>query len=487
MKKILLSCFVTFGICANAQFVQNFDASSTMPAGWSIITGGDPNSFIINVVGNQAHSPTNVAEIQYHSQAHNDYLVTPAIVVQAGVNDRLSYWVKSQDAGYLEDYAVKLSTGAATPGSAFSVILKESSKAPGVWTQYFMDLRPYIGSTVYLAFHATGQDQFRLLFDDIVSDGYPTTPPPCSSVTSPANGSTVSGGLTTINWATSVGATGYKLTMGTTSNGTNVYNNTVNSTTTTIPLPINSTIYSKVIPTNANGDAVDCTETSFSTNGNLAYCIPSVTNATGEKITNVSFANINNASTSTVGYEDFTSMIANVRRDSSYPTTVKISTYNSNITSVWIDYNQDGDFTNDERTVLSQNATATGTIVIPETALLGKTRMRVRMSTSLTNAPCGVTDNGQVEDYTVNIEEKLAVSDISKNNVSLYPNPFVDILNISDVKGVSSISVNDVSGRKVKSLAPTEALNLSDLKAGVYIINLKMEDGSVKTFKTIKK
>ena len=95
--------------------------------------------------------------------------------------------------------------------------------------------------------------------------------------------------------------------------------------------------------------------------------------------------------------------------------------------------------------------------------------------------------NGQVEDYTLNFIDALAVSDVNKKSVSVYPNPFSDVLNISDVKGVKSISVNDVSGREVKSLAPAAELNLSSLKSGLYIVNLKMEDGSVKTFKAIKK
>ncbi len=81
----------------------------------------------------------------------------------------------------------------------------------------------------------------------------------------------------------------------------------------------------------------------------------------------------------------------------------------------------------------------------------------------------------------------MAVSDLSKKGISIYPNPFTDMLNISDVKGVKSISVNDISGREVKALAPAATLNLSSLKTGLYIVNLKMEDGSVKTFKAIKK
>ena len=81
----------------------------------------------------------------------------------------------------------------------------------------------------------------------------------------------------------------------------------------------------------------------------------------------------------------------------------------------------------------------------------------------------------------------LNLTVLYKTNISVYPNPFTDVLKISDVKGVKSVSVNDISGREVKTLAPAAELNLSNLKAGLYIVNLKMEDGSVKTFKAIKK
>ena len=46
---------------------------------------------------------------------------------------------------------------------------------------------------------------------------------------------------------------------------------------------------------------------------------------------------------------------------------------------------------------------------------------------------------------------------------------------------------NDISGRNVKTLAPATELNLRDLKAGLYIVSLNYEDGSVKTVKAIKK
>jgi len=81
----------------------------------------------------------------------------------------------------------------------------------------------------------------------------------------------------------------------------------------------------------------------------------------------------------------------------------------------------------------------------------------------------------------------LAVSGTKGNSLSLYPNPFHEVIKISDVKNVYSISVNDMAGRKVKTLAPAAELNLSSLKEGVYIVNLQMKDGSVQSFKVIKK
>ncbi len=72
--------------------------------------------------------------------------------------------------------------------------------------------------------------------------------------------------------------------------------------------------------------------------------------------------------------------------------------------------------------------------------------------------------------------------------IKVYPNPFVDVLNISDVSNVKSIFIVDAAGRLVKTIAtPASQLQLGELKEGLYLVTLEMKDGSKQTFKTIKR
>lgn len=93
-----------------------------------------------------------------------------------------------------------------------------------------------------------------------------------------------------------------------------------------------------------------------------------------------------------------------------------------------------------------------------------------------------------VDDITVTaITLATGESIVKENGVNIYPNPFTDFIRISDVKDVVSVSIVDMSGRMVKTVKPANEINLSSLKSGMYLINLKMKDGSVKTVKSIKK
>lgn len=87
------------------------------------------------------------------------------------------------------------------------------------------------------------------------------------------------------------------------------------------------------------------------------------------------------------------------------------------------------------------------------------------------------------ESATLGTEETSA-----QKSISVYPNPFGDVLSISDVKNLKSVAVSDVSGRVVKTFdAPTKELNLTTLNNGLYFVTLYFKDGSQSTVKAVKK
>lgn len=174
MKKslLVLVLLLTFINTATAQFIQNFDAATTTPAGWGVINGGDTKTWNFGAPGNgTAYNGTNVAKIIYTSTAaHDDYLVTPLITVVAGVNDQLSFRVRNGLSSYVEHFDVKIATSAPTNAASFTTTLMADTAAPDTWTKISLDLTPYIGQSIYVGFHATSMDMYELYLDNIVSE-----------------------------------------------------------------------------------------------------------------------------------------------------------------------------------------------------------------------------------------------------------------------------------------------------------------------------
>jgi len=89
-----------------------------------------------------------------------------------------------------------------------------------------------------------------------------------------------------------------------------------------------------------------------------------------------------------------------------YPITVTNGiAYTGDQCGIWADWNKDGDFLDAGETIAVSSGPSvfTATITPPAGAVLGATRMRVRITYTGTVSSCGTTQYGEVEDYTINV------------------------------------------------------------------------------------
>ncbi|MDQ3189961.1 MAG: GEVED domain-containing protein [Bacteroidota bacterium] len=159
-------------------------------------------------------------------------------------------------------------------------------------------------------------------------------------------------------------------------------------------------------------------------------CTPNFTGGCGVQylvIRNVTLGTLNNNSSATTcdagGNSDFTSLAApnlNIGQSYNLSITVGATSCGTNTAMVWFDFNQNGDFGDAGEAfafgTVASNATVTIPIVVPTTASIGNTRMRIKYlynSQILSSWHC--YDNsgyGETEDYMVNLQCTPTPSDI---------------------------------------------------------------------------
>ncbi|PZU86150.1 MAG: hypothetical protein DI529_09050 [Chryseobacterium sp.] len=91
--------------------------------------------------------------------------------------------------------------------------------------------------------------------------------------------------------------------------------------------------------------------------------------------------------------------------------------------------------------------------------------------------------------WTVAADEAMAVTDFSKNQFSVYPNPVADIINISGDSQISSVQIYDYAGKLLLSNSANSKklqLNVSSLPKGNYIVRVLSGQNS-SSHKIIKK
>ena len=187
------------------------------------------------------------------------------------------------------------------------------------------------------------------------------------------------------------------------------------------------------------------------------------------------------------------------------------SSYNE-FWNVYIDYNQDGDFT-DAGELAYQNAsnsTINGALTIPAGAVLGTTRMRIQMQwNAYPSNSCQSYTYGEVEDYDLtingggsrltNTDDQLGAKDlvVERPDWFLYPNPAYDQITLTTANNMTlsagtNMNLLDVDGRVIRSYINQDAglsaykLDISWLKPGIYFLVIQDNTG-VRSLRFIRK
>lgn len=94
----------------------------------------------------------------------------------------------------------------------------------------------------------------------------------------------------------------------------------------------------------------------------------------------------------------------------------------------------------------------------------------------------------QTEITNLYTNNTLSSSNFSQNNleVSLYPNPVRDILNIEIKNDIQSIEIYNIQGQKVLS-SNQKQINVSDLAAGMYMVRIQDVEKNITTKKIVIK
>ncbi|WP_456438100.1 M14 family zinc carboxypeptidase [Psychroserpens sp.] len=189
----------------------------------------------------------------------------------------------------------------------------------------------------------------------------------------------------------------------------------------------------------------------------INYCNSTSSNSTFEWLFRVQLNTLDNTSTGDnyTDYSSDTNLITTLTQNQQY--TITLTPHWNNTVyaeqyKVWIDFNNNGDFTDSGEEVLSKSTnnsvsngvTVTETFTIPSNIAFGTTKMRIIMKDGNIANPCISYTYGEVEDYTVN----LAFDGLMYSNSTWTPNApngTTSSENVLILNGIYDVNSTDIS------------------------------------------
>ncbi len=232
--------------------------------------------------------------------------------------------------------------------------------------------------------------------------------------------------------------------------------------------------YTVTLTASNGGGHDDEVKTNYITVNPVVYCAAHSTQG-NIGISNVTLGTINNnTGLSSPFYTNYsTTQSTDLKVLTQYTLSISVSNYQRlNDIFAWIDWNDDGDFTDTGELVASQPDMSAATLAfnftVPGDAELGSTVMRIRTAYNAqpTQSPCGDTQYGEVEDYGINV----VVGDA------------IWLGGTSDWNTPSNWSINAVPSEKVNVTIPNPIIGGNDPAIGYNEVadvnNLTIVSGS---------
>ena len=224
------------------------------------------------------------------------------------------------------------------------------------------------------------------------------------------------------------------------------------------------------------------------------HCKSSGNTASQISTTLLNFGEINNPSTKTTGYSDFKSITTPLVRGENYPLIINANSDGNKTvkTYAWVDWNQNCLFDADEQYDLGNTTNTNGTttnsgleITVPSDALIGSTTLRIITKLASDGLPnsCELDFNGEVEDYSINIEESFATDKTLFSDLKIYPVPSDGKLTVEfkvKVKELTTIRLFSIKGQllETKTFSTISSqfnneIEFTKISSGIYFLQIQ--------------
>ena len=508
----LTSAFTTPCASVVPYYLENFSTFtfSALPTCWGKFNDGDPSTGpsgapnsgswnpanMLNVAGN------NAAKINLFGTFARGWMVSPVFDLTTGgyqvrVNVGTTQWNQQGPInapglmGGDDTVQFLMSTNGGTTWTPLETYNSSNTPGNSINTEIY-DIPTVTSNSVKFAYYASagtvsdGPD-YDFFIDNFIVQTIPSTAPTCASNVV----ATISAGCgnfpTVISWNATSGADGYKLSLGTTPGGTDILNaQVVNGVNYSYTGAINATYYYKLVPFNANGDAVGCVEQSFTTAATGCYCPSVPTSNDGNGITNVQLVTTNFPTTD-VTYFDHSATTVNLSQGINNNVQVTFATGFTYDTNIWIDFNNDLDFEDAGELVLtgvaSTNANPTtlnASFVMPATAPLGVRKMRIGTADSgqVPPSPCYSGSWGVTLDFSVNIVAP-SCTPAAFSTATVTPNCATSQYSIAvNITSLGSGSPAITDGTTTWPVTATGVINVGPFPSGSASVVLTLLHGS---------